>query len=182
MMPPRSPSPTPAEDARDARQLSPGENADLCSGCVTCCTYLTIEIDAPRAAWEYDQWLWALHHHGINLYVEKPERWYLHIETRCNALQTNGRCGVYARRPVLCREYDPRVCERRYPLSDIAAWFHGPEEFETWIRTKRPSHWARLERHRLERPATHEAPVAEAGFVPLMQLAGSLVSSRRRRD
>ena len=39
----------PTEDARDAKELSAAENADLCSGCVRCCTYITIEVDAPRA-------------------------------------------------------------------------------------------------------------------------------------
>ncbi len=179
---PRPPkTPAPPDDTRGARDLSPVENADLCTGCVKCCTYITIEIDAPRAAWEYDQWLWTLHHEGIGLYVERPERWYLHVETRCNALQANGRCGVYARRPVLCREYDPRTCERRNPLSDIVAWFHTPDEFETWIRTRRPAHWARLERHRSDRSTEPAVAAPEAGFVPVMQLAGSLAPARRRR-
>ena len=58
------------EDSREATELSASENADLCSGCVKCCTYITVEIDAPRSAWEYDQWIWALHHSSIQLYVE----------------------------------------------------------------------------------------------------------------
>jgi len=45
------------EDSRAASELTAVENADLCSGCVKCCTYITVEIDAPRAAWEYDQWI-----------------------------------------------------------------------------------------------------------------------------
>src|SRR5881397_2247985 len=111
------------DDPRDARELSAHENADLCAGCVKCCTYITVEIDVPRAAWEYDQWIWALYHEHVSLYVEKPERWFLHFESRCTRLDAAGHCAIHGRHPVLCREYDPRSCERRLPLADIQAWF-----------------------------------------------------------
>ena len=167
------------EDGRDARALSAGENADLCSGCVRCCTYLTVEIDAPRAAWEYDQWVWALHHEHVNLYLERPERWFLHFETRCRQLQPSGRCGIHGRHPVLCRDYDPRSCERRLPLADVIAWFHTAEEFESWIRARRPRHFERLLAYRLA-PAHADAPAAAPGFVPLHALLAESVAPRRR--
>jgi len=154
------------DDKRDALDLSAAENADLCSGCIKCCTYITVEVDAPRTPREYDQWIWALHHENVNLYVEKPERWFVAFDTRCNHLGHDGRCGIYGKHPVLCREYDPRSCERRLPLSDIAAWFHDATEFETWIRLKRPRHFERLEAWRTApdaAPAAQERP----GFVPL---------------
>ena len=106
-----------ADDKRDPKELSGDENARLCEGCVKCCTYITVEIDPPRAAWEYDQWIWALYHRGIQLYVEMPEAWYVHFETVCEKLDDSGRCSIYGRHPVLCREYDPRTCERRVPLT-----------------------------------------------------------------
>ena len=139
-------------DPRDALALTPTENADLCAGCVKCCTYIAVEIDAPRAAWEYDQWIWALHHQGIEVYVERPERWFLHVEARCRQLNSAGRCSIYGRHPVLCREYDPRECERRLPLTEIKAWFHNAAEFEAWIQEKRPKHWARLMAYRKDTP------------------------------
>ncbi len=170
---PGAPSGAPPADRRDARQLSPAENADLCAGCVKCCTYITVEVDSPRAAWEYDQWVWALHHEQINLYVEKPERWFLHFDTRCRQLQPDGRCAIYGRHPVLCREYDPRNCERRLPLADIAAWFHSPAEFEAWIRERRPRHWERLVAYRQGAGARPAEPRPAAGFVPLEVLAAA---------
>ncbi len=140
------------EDGRDPKDLSPVENADLCAGCVTCCTYITVEVDAPRAAWEYDQWIWALHHAAIQMYVETPERWFLHVETKCTQLKADGRCAIHGRHPVLCREYDPRSCERRLPLADIRVWFHDAYELEAWIQAERPSHWNRLLAYRKDRP------------------------------
>ena len=167
------------EDERDAHALTPGENADLCSGCVKCCTYITVEIDAPRAAWEYDQWVWALHHEHISLYVEKPERWFLHFETRCRQLLPNGRCAIHGRHPVLCREYDPRSCERRLPLADIVAWFHDAETFEAWIRDRRPRHWERLTAYRKAPEPEHAQGHTVAGFVSVHSLLATPVKASR---
>ena len=148
-----------AEDGRDAQELSPEENANLCAGCVKCCTYITVQIDTPRSAWEYDQWIWALHHRGVSLYVEKPERWFLHFETVCDQLGPDGRCAIHGRHPVLCRDYDPRSCERRLPLSDIAHWFDNGASFEAWLKAQRPAHHRRLIAYRRDMPPG--PPVAE---------------------
>src|SRR6185436_19148127 len=72
---------TPPPDTRIALQLPASENADLCSGCTRCCETVSIEVDTPRSPWEYDQWIWVLHHQNLEVYVERPERWFLHIET-----------------------------------------------------------------------------------------------------
>jgi len=151
----------PSADARVSRDLGADENADLCAGCVKCCTYITVEIDAPRAAWEYDQWIWALCHRGISLYVEKPEHWFLHVETICTHLDARGRCAIHGRHPVLCRDYDPRGCERRLPLADIRAWFDDGDALEAWLREHRPAHHRRLVDYRRDQP--QGAPVADAG-------------------
>jgi len=147
-------------DKRDPKELSGEENANLCEGCVKCCTYITVEIDPPRAAWEYDQWIWALHHRGIQLYLEFPEAWYVHFETVCEKLNDEGRCSIYGRHPVLCREYDPRICERRVPLSEVRAWFNHGEDLENWLRDHRPAHYKRLMAFRRDMPAG--PPIADA--------------------
>ena len=139
--PPHAPG---ADDGRDAGGFSAEDNAGLCAGCSTCCSYITVEVDKPRTPREYDQWLWAIMHRHISLYVERPERWFLCIETPCESLDAGGRCGIYGRHPVLCREHDPRWCERRLPLADIRAWFRGAPELEAWIRRERPKHWDAL--------------------------------------
>ena len=169
-----------------SRDLSDDENANLCEGCVRCCTYITVQIDAPRSAWEYDQWIWALHHEGVELYVETPEQWYLHFETRCRKLDAHGRCSIHGRHPVLCREYDARRCERRLPLAEIRAWFHDGEELERWLQVTRPAHWRRLLEYRRDQP--QGAPVADPArgprdgapaFVALEALAGAPSSKSR---
>jgi uncharacterized protein len=172
-------------DPRDAKELSPDENADLCAGCVKCCTYITIEIDAPRAAWEYDQWIWALHHRNIQLYLERPERWFIHVDAVCEQLNDQGRCSIYGRHPVLCRDYDPRSCERRLPLADIVAWFHDASELEAWMRLKRPAHWERLTKYRKDQPSGD--PVAPGhrvarGLLAITGLSGAPLDVRGGDD
>lgn len=187
------------DDGRDALALSASENADLCAGCTRCCDTVSIEIDAPRSAWEYDQWVWVLHHRSLEVYVEKPERWFLHIETRCNMLNDQGRCSIHGQHPILCREYDPRVCERRLPLLDIVAWFKDATELETWLAAKRPAHWKRLVQwrktkiregekaarasKRLRLPAAALIQIAEAGSAshePATHLPERKVARKRR--
>jgi uncharacterized protein len=134
-----------AAEQRSALALTRAENAELCAGCVKCCTYVTVEVDAPRSAWEYDQWAWALHHRGVELWVTRdPESWSVHFEAVCEELGEDGHCTIHGRHPVLCREYDPRSCERWFPLSDVRAHFRRPEELEEWLRRERPGHWRRL--------------------------------------
>jgi hypothetical protein len=147
-------------DRRDPKELSGEENARLCEGCVKCCTYITVEIDPPRAAWEYDQWIWALHHRGIQLFVEMPEAWFVHFETVCEKLDDRGRCSIYGRHPVLCREYDPRTCERRQPLTEVRAWFNDGHDLEHWLEKERPVHYRRLMEFRRDQPVG--PPVADA--------------------
>lgn len=155
-------------DDVDVLALSASENADLCTGCTRCCETVSIEIDAPRSAWEYDQWVWVLHHRSLEVYVEKPERWFLHIETRCEQLNEQGRCRIHGSHPILCREYDPRVCERRLPLADIVAWFKTAAELEHWLRERRPAHWKRLEAWRARKTA---AARRRNGAAALLQIA-----------
>ena len=166
--------PTQLGDRRDAAELSAEENADLCAGCVKCCTYITVEIDAPRAAWEYDQWIWALFHDRVSLYVETPERWFVHFETTCRHLNSQGRCSIYGRHPVLCRDYDPRSCERRLPLNDIVAWFDDGDELEAWLERHRPVHYRRLMAHRKDMPAG--PPVADAHAERRAATAAALIT------
>ncbi|MFI5372438.1 MAG: YkgJ family cysteine cluster protein [Candidatus Eisenbacteria bacterium] len=148
-----APAPPPApQDTRDALDLSAEENASLCSGCVRCCSYITIEVQAPRSARDYDQWMWAIMHRGVSLYVEIPERWFVALDTPCENLTAEGRCGIYGRHPVLCREYDPRDCERRRPLEEVRAWFHTAEALENWLRRERPAHHRALLRWRRDSP------------------------------
>jgi hypothetical protein len=135
---PLTPVPVPETGPLDAAQ-----SIMLCAGCVRCCTYVAVEVDAPDTPWQYDQYVWLLYHRNIWMYVEKGNHWYVQFETVCDKLSPEGRCTVHGEHPVLCKEYDARSCERRGELSDIVARFRDGQDLVRWIEQNRPRHHAR---------------------------------------
>ncbi len=123
--------------------LTPAQNMMLCAGCVRCCTYVAVEVDAPDTPWQYDQYVWLLYHKNIWMYVEKGNHWYVQFETVCEKLSPVGSCTVHGTHPVLCKKYDARNCERRGELSDVVARFTNGDDLVAWIAEKRPKHHAR---------------------------------------
>jgi len=103
----------------------------------------------------------------------------VHFEARCTRLDRAGRCAIHGRHPVLCREYDPRTCERRLPLTDLRAWFSDGDELEEWLRRERPRHYRRLMEFRRDQPAG--PPVADAHAVPALVTIGAPGGDARER-
>lgn len=159
-----------AADRRGALELPAAENAELCRGCTRCCETVSVEVDSPSTPREYDQWIWVLHHRDLALYIERPDKWFLHIETRCEQLNEAGRCRIHGRHPILCREYDPRVCERRLPLTDQVAWFGDAPALEAWLRERRPGQWKRLVAWREARARTPSRKDGQQPVDALLQI------------
>jgi len=85
---------------------------ELCISCnAKCCRYFMLEIDAPACKSDFENIRWYLCHHDTTIYVEKGNKWFLHILSPCRYLTNDGRCGVYENRPEICREHDPDECE-----------------------------------------------------------------------
>lgn len=59
-------------------------------------------------------------HVGGIWWHEGEKRWYAQIRWSCPALLPNGRCGIYATRPELCRVFEPG--------SDSLCVHHVPQE------------------------------------------------------
>lgn len=82
-----------------------------CEGCVAhCCRYVCVEIDRPRAKWQYDQIHWMLLHEGVSVFVSPEGLWYTEFQARCSQLTADNRCARYDRRPNLCRSYETDAC------------------------------------------------------------------------
>ena len=75
-----------------------------------CCTYITQQIDTPRAMLDFDQLLWQISHHNVQVYKD-ADGWFLLVNNTCSHLQPGGRCGIYDVRPLVCRNYDNDYCE-----------------------------------------------------------------------
>lgn len=142
---PEAPSghPITSEAIPETGPLTGAQCMTLCSGCVRCCMYVAVEVDAPDAPWMYDQYVWLLYHRNVWMYIETGNRWFVQFETRCDKLSDAGQCTVHGQHPGLCKEYDPRSCERRGVMSDIRARFYDGDDLVKWIESNRPTHHKR---------------------------------------
>jgi Fe-S-cluster containining protein len=83
----------------------------LCNHCTAkCCQYFALGLDSPteHEDWEYIRWF--LLHDAASVFMEE-DTWYLLVQTRCQHLMTDNRCGIYETRPTICREYSTDNCE-----------------------------------------------------------------------
>jgi uncharacterized protein len=86
-------------------------NPEICTRCVAkCCRYFMLQLDTPTTKSDFENIRWYLCHEGTTVFVEKRV-WYLHVDQNCRHLEPNGRCGIYEKRPDICREHDPGTCE-----------------------------------------------------------------------
>jgi hypothetical protein len=126
------------------------ESDHPCFECAKCCTYVAIEIDDPSTNTEYDQIVWYLYHQGVEIFVDWDGDWHVLFRTRCENLTGAGLCGVYERRPVICKDFDWRECEQRFTPEDGPpdkhAWVRA-DDFLAWFRTQRPKAFARYQAH-----------------------------------
>jgi len=83
----------------------------LCEHCTApCCRYIALPIDTPRTRRDLDDIRWYLMHEGVSVFVEDGA-WYVCLLTTCRHLQPDNRCGIYAARPRICREYSTDDCD-----------------------------------------------------------------------
>ena len=92
-----------------AAHLTSEKKCGYCTGS-KCCTYITQEVDTPRAMADFDHLLWQLSHRNVQAYKDEG-RWFLLVNTPCTHLQLDGRCGIYEDRPQICRDYKNDFCE-----------------------------------------------------------------------
>jgi len=89
--------------------LDPHEN--LCDHCTAkCCRYFALPIDTPSTRKDFDYIRWYLLHEHATVFTEDGS-WYLLVHTPCKHLRDDHRCGIYATRPKICRDYKTDECE-----------------------------------------------------------------------
>ena len=89
--------------------LRPGES--LCDHCTAkCCKYFAIQIETPESHEDYQFIRWYLFHDLTSVFVDEG-KWYVLVHTACEHLREDNRCGIYDRRPAICRDYTTDNCE-----------------------------------------------------------------------
>lgn len=113
---------------------------------------------------DHDQIRWYLLHENVSVWVQDGA-WHLEVRVPCRHLEPDNRCGIYERRPDLCREYGwpEGTCELfeddlRYDL-----YFDSAEAFEAWSRRELEKRERRLARRR-ERARAAGEKQASAGL------------------
>ena len=113
----------------------PAEGEYPCKRCgAVCCKHVALEIDKPTSKAEYDYIRWYLLHKKTEIFTDAG-KWYIKFETECEKLLPSGMCGIYEKRPAICREYPPRDRECEFegkdPYYDLR--FTTVEEFEKYM-------------------------------------------------
>ena len=89
--------------------ITPENKCSFCVG-AKCCSYITQHIDTPRSMKDFDLLLWQVSHRDVQLYKSETG-WFLLINNPCTHVQPDGRCGIYERRPKICRDHENDFCE-----------------------------------------------------------------------
>jgi len=74
-----------------------------------CCQDVVMEIDEPEDFEDFDNIRWYLYHKDVFVYIDE-EDWHVGFRTRCDALNADNSCGVYLKRPEICRDHSPKDC------------------------------------------------------------------------
>jgi Fe-S-cluster containining protein len=115
-----------------------------CFQCAKCCTYVAVEIDSPGTMKEYDHIVWYLYHEGVSVFVDWNSDWFIKFETRCRHLTQEGMCGIYDRRPGICKDFDWRECENNVTDEAPDKWlFEDADTFMRWFEKQRPKTYKR---------------------------------------
>lgn len=75
-----------------------------------CCRYILVDIPAPRARLDYNNYGWYLAHENTAIYIDSG-KWYLAIFNKCRYLGDNNRCNVYHQRFQACIDHSDTNCE-----------------------------------------------------------------------
>jgi Fe-S-cluster containining protein len=104
----------------------------LCEKCAAlCCRYFVLEIDKPETRRQFDDVRWYLVHENTFVFIEK-RKWYLGVYARCKHLQQDNRCGIYERRPKICRDYSTENCDYHGGDYDWEILFSSAEQLERY--------------------------------------------------
>ncbi len=112
-------------------ELPPGRI--LCEYCTAkCCRYFALPIETPKTWSDFDYLRWYLLHGRATVFVD-DDAWYLMVHTQCRHLGDDHRCGIYATRPQICREYSTDKCEYEDDWT-YERYFETPEQIEEYAQ------------------------------------------------
>ena len=112
-------------------------NLRLCGSCNACCKYVNLPISTPKTEEDFDHILWFVLHKNVSVWFNKKNKWYVKFDTPCKPLKA-GHCSKYQTRPLLCREYSQKYCEKNRS-SQAVELFSSQKTLLAYLRKKRKS-------------------------------------------
>ncbi len=105
-----------------------------CAG--LCCRYFALPIETPETRDDYDDIRWYLCHENVSVFVEDGD-WYLSVKNACRHLSPESyECGVYERRPKICRRYKHADCDYVPGEYEYELHFTCDREMDEYIKVK----------------------------------------------
>ena len=106
---------------------------DKCTG--LCCRYFALPIETPEDKEDYDDIRWYLCHKDISVFVEEGD-WYINIKNKCKNLTRDYHCGIYGKRPNICRGYSHKDCDYIEGEYDYELHFTSDRQMTEYIKIK----------------------------------------------
>lgn len=101
---------------------------DYCDG--SCCRYIALPYEPSDGYEGFDQLRWFIAHQSVSVFRD-DSTYFLQIQTPCRYLDERNRCGNYAKRPKICRDYSADKCE--YWIEGVFdGYFEVPEQVEEY--------------------------------------------------
>lgn len=110
---------------------------DLCSKCTgLCCRYFALPIETPEDKGDYDDIKWYLCHENVSVFVEEGD-WYISLDNKCKHLsEEDYQCGIYNKRPRICRGYKIKECDLIDGEYDYELHFTDATQMQEYIKIK----------------------------------------------
>ena len=156
----------------------------MCDKCsALCCRYFVLEIDKPETRRQFDDVRWYLVHEGTFVFIEK-KKWYLGVYARCKHLLADNRCGIYEKRPQICRDYSTENCDYHGGDYGWEKLFSSAEQLEVYAEEKLAKLALKRQRERARealangalakrvKPRKRRRPLLQPGLLQLAALGG----------
>ena len=132
------------QDVSDAAVMMSPDIDKKCQKCTRsiCCNSINQKIPKPKTREDFDHLLWQVSHENVNVFRD-GDGWFLHITTACSHLLPGGVCGIYEKRPWVCREYSNDFCEYDESIEEASEkYFYTFEQLNKYCK-KRFKRWTK---------------------------------------
>ena len=109
------------------------KNKLLCNNCAICCSYIVIPIKTPKNLKDVDRLIWYLYH-NVEIYIYNNKDWVIKVDVPCKNLTKDKLCSIYKKRPLTCRDYNTKTCEKFEHFNPYNFKFTKREELIKYLK------------------------------------------------